>query len=266
MDYLLEMKDVELKYGTKNILENINWTIKPGQNFAIFGLNGTGKTSLLSLAAGYLGASRGNVYLFGEKVSAENKIALRRQIGFASNSFFDRYYRYENILDIVLSGKFGTLGIQQGVVSTDVRRAKELLNLFGLKNKLRYTYNMLSQGQRQKVIIARALLAKPRLLILDEPCSGMDVVAKTLFLQRIEQLAKEQAMTLIYVSHHPEEFSDVFTDAVLIKNKTIFAQGALKEIFTDSMMTDFLGCPAKIAYWQGRIMLGIKGTEEKGAC
>lgn len=107
---LLKAEHLSVKEGSKEIVKDVNWEINSGENWVLFGLNGCGKTTLLSRLAGYLSPSGGKVFLFGEEVTPENQLRLRKKIGWVSSSFFDRYLRYETVLEIVLAGKYGTLG------------------------------------------------------------------------------------------------------------------------------------------------------------
>ena len=245
---ILKAENIFCKLGTKEILCDVNWEIKPGENWVVFGMNGCGKTTLLSIIATYLGANRGDLYLFDQLVTAENRVALRQNIGFVSSSFFNRYYRKETILDIVLSGKFGRLGLESDISSNDVREAKKILSDWGLKYKIQYPYDMLSQGQRQKVLLARGLFAHPKLLILDEPCSGMDLVSKELFLKYITEKVEQENLTLIYVSHNSDEFIPIFNKAILLKDKGIHSMGDMNVVFSNDNLSDFFGMPTNISW------------------
>ena len=255
--HLVKAEGVSCKPGTKEVLCDINWEVKQGENWVVFGLNGCGKTSLLSVVAAYMGASKGVLSLFGEQITKDNRLKLRKQIGFVSSSFFNRYYTGETVLDIVLSGKFGHLGVESQVTSEDVRKAKSLLREWELKTKMQYPYDLLSQGQRQKVLIARALMASPKLLILDEPCTGMDILSKEKFLRHITHITESENIGLIYVSHNSEEFLPIFHKAMLLKNNTIHSQGDMKEIFSNENMSDFLEVPTQIAWFNDRPSIRI---------
>ncbi len=139
---LLKAEHQAVKEGSKEIVKDVNWEINSGENWVLFGLNGCGKTTLLSRLAGYLSPSGGKVFLFGEEVTPENQLRLRKKIGWVSSSFFDRYLRYETVLEIVLAGKYGTLGFQdQWIGKEDVHKAKKILADFGLKERMRYPYD-----------------------------------------------------------------------------------------------------------------------------
>lgn len=260
---VLEMENVHLKYGNRQVLENINWTIEKGENWALFGLNGSGKTSLLSLASAYVSPSKGTTKLLGQFVDRTTKEALRKRIGFISSSFFDRYYKDESILDIVLSGRCGHLGLDGTINAKDVRSAKKWLTEFGLHQRMRYTYDMLSQGQKQRVLIARALNMNPELLILDEPCSGMDILAKETFLHILMELQK-RGTNLIYVSHNTEEFLPIFTHGMLLKEGKIFAKGKIDDVFTNDKMSIFLEVPAVVSEIKGRKVVSVEMNENGG--
>ena len=245
---LLETENLALKAGSKYIFRDINWQIEQGESWVLFGLNGCGKTTLLSAMSGYQTASAGRVYLHGEALDEKNCGMFREKIGLVSSSFLNRFFRREIILDMILAGKYGSLGLQGDITDADVKRAKELLDIFGLKAKSRYPYDTISKGQQQMVLIARALMGNPEILLLDEPCSGLDIVIKEKFLHLIQDLVEENHTTLLYVTHHTEEISPLFTKAALMKEGKIYAQGALTEVFSDSVLSDFLEAPAEVIW------------------
>ncbi len=249
---LIEAKNISCKFGSKNVLSGIDWKISSGENWVVFGLNGSGKTTLLSVVAAYYGVSNGLLSIMNQIVTKQNRKELRKKIGFVSTSFFNRYYKYESVLDIVLSAKFGHFGIENSISSEDIRCAKHILNEWGLKNKYQYPYDLLSQGQQQKVLFARSIFMQPEILILDEPCSGMDLLSKEHFIKCISEKSKKEGATLIYVSHNPEEFSSVFNRALLIKNGAVHSQGDIKKIFLSSNMSDFIGMPVTVDWFEDR--------------
>ncbi|MGI1658285.1 MAG: ABC transporter ATP-binding protein [Desulfitobacterium sp.] len=254
---MLRAENISYQKGAKFILKEINWSVRQGERWVIFGLNGSGKTSLLSILATYQSTTRGNLYIKDEKLTKENIIYLRQQIGFASSSFFDQYFVRENVLDIVLSGKSKGLGRTGDITPEDVREAKGILTEFGLKRKTQYPYDLLSRGQRQCVITARALIGNPDILILDEPCEGLDISARLSLLQRIEKIAMDKDKTIIYVTHHTDEILSFFEHALLLKDGKIHTSGEIKKIFTDENMTDFLGWESKICWNNGYLNISL---------
>lgn len=246
---VLEANHVTLKRGAKYILRDVSWSIQPGERWVLFGVNGSGKTSLLSMFAGYYSPTDGDLLLHGEVPDEANILSLRKRIGWASASFFDRYYSTESIMDIVLSGKTGSLCCDYEEISdADIRRAKHLLTKFGMERNMRYSYDMLSHGQRQKVLVARAFMSDADVLLLDEPCNGMDILSRELLLHELGQLLKERTIALIYVTHHTDEILPFFDKAFLLKKGEMFAQGSLREMFTQEKMDAFFEVKTDVAW------------------
>lgn len=246
--YALEAIDLSHKQGAKHLLRDINWNISKGERWVLFGLNGCGKTTLLSIMAGYRHYSAGTIKHFGETLTKDNAVRLRKEISFVSTSFFDNLYNRENVLNIVLSGLTGNLDVRHTITDKDVRKAKQLLTALGLREKYCYPYDLLSKGQRQKVLIARALINPPKLLILDEPCTGLDVFAREYFLNTISQIATQTDVSIIYVTHHVDEIIPIFSKAALMKKGTLHSQGNLKEIFSSQNMSDFFETPTEVMW------------------
>ena len=246
MTAIIETKHLNCQSGFRYLLEDINWTVQPGQRWVIFGQNGSGKTTLLSIIAGCKQATGGEVKLFGQPFTNSTILALRRQIGWVSSSFFDRYYHRESALDIVLAGKSGTFSVEPGLTAADIRFAKHLLCSFNLKNKIDRGYHTLSKGERQSVLISRALFCRPKLLLLDEPSAGLDVQARAHLLAVLDQLAQDPALTIAYVTHYTEEIRPAFTHMLLLRDGHIFKQGALADLFTENVLSEFLRHPVTL--------------------
>ena len=244
--YIIEASHVGCKVGYRYLLHDINWQVKPGERWVVFGMNGSGKTTLLSIIAGFKHYTEGKVKIFGQEMNNDNILDIRRKIGWVSSSFFDKFYTKESALDIVLSGKYGTLGLSDGVTLEDRKLAKALLEELNLSEQMNYTFDMLSKGERQNVLIARALFPKPKILVLDEPCTGLDIYNREYLFKTIEDLAKKENMTIIYVTHYAEEISEIFDKCLLLKKGKVFTQGITDELFTDKVITELLGYPVEI--------------------
>ncbi len=254
---IIETTELSHKQGSKYLLQDINWQVKQGEHWVVFGANGCGKTTLLSTICGYRGHNKGEVKLLGEIVTKENAVALRSQVGFVSSSYFDRCFLNESGFDIVLSAKFGSLGRQAMITDEDVIRARDLLKAFGIAAKGDYPYHMLSQGQKQRVLLARALMVPPKLLILDEPLNGLDVYARDFFLNTLQEIVATEDVTVIYVTHHAEEIMPFFTKAMLLQNGKVFAQGVLADVFSEETLSAYFNHKTN-AKWQGdRFYIGI---------
>lgn len=245
-DFIIETKNVGCKVGHKYLLKDINWQVKEGERWVVFGMNGSGKTTLLSIIAGFRHYTEGEVRVFGEPLSNERILNVRRQVGWVSASFFDKYYSREAVMDIVLSGKFGTLGVGDEITLADRRLARRLLAELGLARRSDYTFDMLSKGERQNVLIARALFPKPRILVLDEPCTGLDIYNREYLFQTLTQLADRETLSIIYVTHYLEEIKPIFEKSLLLKNGHVFAKGLTEELFTNEKISDFLNHPVAI--------------------
>ena len=156
-----------------------------------------------------------------------------------------RYYGRESVLDIVLSAQSGTFGLTENISNALLRRARLLLEELHIGDKLDYPFMLLSKGERQNVLIARALLLKPEILVLDEPCTGLDILAREHLQNTVHELANQTDMTMIYVTHHVEEILPVFKQALLLSHGHIWAQGKVEALFTPSKLSTFLGYPVE---------------------
>lgn len=240
-ELVIETTKLSCKSGRRYLIKDIDWQVNRGEHWVVFGMNGSGKTTLLSAIAGFKQPTHGELRVFGHSFTKDNILEIRRRIGWVSSSFFDRYYTKESALDIVLSGKFGTLGISDAVYDGDIKRAKALLKELHLGDKISRPFHMMSKGERQNVLIARALFFNPDILVLDEPCTGLDVLAREHLQNTVQDLAKNTEVSIIYVTHYTEEILDIFTKALLLRQGCVYAQGKREAIFTEEIMGDFLG-------------------------
>lgn len=245
-DYIVEVDKLSCKVGYKYLLHNVTWKVKQGEHWVVFGMNGSGKTTLLSIIAGFRHFTSGSVKVFGEALSNENILDIRKRTGWVSASFFDKYYSRESALNIVLSGKNGTLGLSNNITLDDVVLAKDLLETLNLGDKINRTFDMLSKGERQNVLIARALFPNPDMLILDEPCTGLDIYNRSYLFDTINQLSEKKKLTIIYVTHYVEEIIPLFDRILYLKNGNIFSQGEKKDLMTQPMLTELLGYPVEL--------------------
>lgn len=240
-EYMIEARHISCKIGHRYLLHDITWQVRPGEHWVVFGMNGCGKTTLLSIIAGFQRYTAGELKILGEELTGDNLLALRKRIGWVSSSFFDKCYSRESAVDIVLSGKFGTLGLDEGITLEDRKLAKQLLEELHLEGRVNYTFDMLSKGERQNVLIARALFSRPDILVLDEPCTGLDIYNRQYLFETIDALAARKRLTIIYVTHYAEEISALFDRCLLLKNGRIFAQGATEALFRQEILSELLG-------------------------
>lgn len=165
---------------------------------------------------------------------------LRKRIGWVSTSLQQKLYGNQTALNIVLSGKFATIGLYDKTNEEDQKQAEELMEFLDCSSLVSRTYDTLSQGQRQKVLIARALMVNPDLLILDEPCTGLDIFAREQLLQMIEKITKQPGgPTLLYVTHHIEEITPCFTHTLLVKSGEIYKGDETVNCLQSDVLSDF---------------------------
>jgi iron complex transport system ATP-binding protein len=250
---ILDIKNVSLRRNGFYILKDLNWTVKEGEHWAVIGLNGSGKTSLLKIITGYFFPSNGEISVLGKKFGRVDLRDLRKSIGWVSSSLQEVLHSDDTVEEIVLSGKYASIGLYEKPGKEEIKKAAGLIEQFelsGLQNRIYYT---LSQGEKQKVIIARALMSSPMLLILDEPCTGLDLFARENLLSLIEQTGKNKnSPALLYVSHHIEEILPVFKNTLLLKNGSMHSSGRTKDVLTKSNLLKFYGKPVDIEWKNNR--------------
>ncbi|MBP1047439.1 ABC transporter ATP-binding protein [Enterococcus sp. BWM-S5] len=244
---IINCKDVSLIKDGKVLLDQINWTVEKQEHWAILGLNGAGKTLLLQIITGYLWPSKGEVTVLNQRFGTSSIPELQRRIGWVSTALQQRIRGNETSERVILSGKFASIGIYEHYSTKDMEKAKQLLMDSGGSSLLGKSYQILSQGERQLVLICRALMADPELLILDEPCNGLDLFAREKLLEQIGGIAESQnSPTLLYVSHHTEEILSCFQHLLLLKEGKIVRQGLRNELFNEEVLTSFYNEPIQL--------------------
>ncbi|WII37912.1 ABC transporter ATP-binding protein [Paenibacillus thiaminolyticus] len=260
---VIDVREVTWKRDNKTILDQVSWEVKPGEHWCLLGLNGSGKTTLLNMINGYIWPTSGSVSVLGKRFGTFDLRELRKHIGWVSTSLQQKLYGHETVEKIVLSGKFATIGLYDDIEETDEEKALSLIRLLGCERLLNRTYDTLSQGERQRVLIGRALMASPKLLILDEPCTGLDIFARDQLLHMIQSIAHEpDAPTLIYVTHHVEEIMPCFNKALLIKQGTVFSSGNTADQLTSFHLSEFFHARIEVRQELGqRYSLHLLDTE-----
>ena len=256
---VIMLKNVSCLHGKNYLIKNINWNVKKGEHWLVFGMNGCGKTTLLSIIAGYQNYL-GEMSICGKEYNKDNISQLRRNIGFVSASFFDKFFKHESVINIVLSGLFGNLSGGYITDYSDIKKAKRLLMELHLGDKMNKSFDTLSKGEQQNVLIARALITEPSILVLDEPGTGLDVLAREYLLQTIKDFSKNKEVTIIYVTHYVEEILDIFEHCMLMKNGDIFNKGLTNDIFSQKNLEEFLTVPINLNCVNSRMWLDIDTT------
>lgn len=262
---LLEVKGLRVERGRTPILRDLTWRVGANENWAILGANGSGKTSLLKALTGYLSPTAGEMSVLGQRYGASDWRELRFKIGMVTSAFAAAIPPAERALETVMSGKFAQLDLWHRVSRADRAAAARLLARVGLGGLADRPWAYLSQGERQRVLIARALMAQPRLLILDEPCAGLDPVAREKFLKFIDQLARRgarprNAPTLVLVTHHIEEIMPAFSHALLLREGRLVYAGPRAAALTAEKLSATFGARLKIARLKGRYRLAVAST------
>lgn len=257
---IIQLDHVSLTRNQTEIIKDISWKVKRGEHWALLGLNGAGKTSLLKLITGYEWVSDGQVSVLGQRFGEVNLQELRKSIGWVSSSLDERLQTRSNdsTFEVVLSGAFASIGVYEEVTAAQKDRATELIESFGLSHASDRPFRLLSQGEKKKALLARAWMASPDLLILDEPCSGLDVYSREQLLTIIHSIAEQpDGPTLIYVSHHIEEIMPPFKKVILLKNGRKLAEGKKADVINDETLTDAFSVPVSIVWEQERPWLTV---------
>jgi len=236
------------------LLRNIDWTVHEDERWVVIGPNGAGKTTLLQVAASLLFPTEGEVEILGERLGHVDVFELRPRIGFSSAAVAEKVPPGEKVIDLVLTASYAVLGRwQEEYESSDVTRAVEMLDALGCAHLIRRRFGTLSEGERKRVQIARALMPDPELLLLDEPAAGLDLGGREDLVRRLGALARDpNAPMSVLVTHHVEEVPDGFTHAMLLRRGSIVAVGSLDAVFTERNLSRCFGVPLTIEHRQAR--------------
>jgi len=260
-DEVVRLRGVGVRRGGSMLLRDISWTVRADERWVIIGPNGAGKTTLLQIAAAQLYPTEGTARILGERLGATDVFELRPRIGLASAALADKVPPAEKVIDLVLTAAYAIVGRwKEDYDSTDVTRAVELLDALGCAHLIRRRFGTLSEGERKRVQIARALMPDPELLLLDEPAAGLDLGGREDLVRRIARLATDgTAPTMVMVTHHVEEVPAGFTHAMLMRRGAVLAAGRLGQVFTEGNLSKCFGVPLAIEYrnsrWSARTLL-----------
>ncbi|SFB92741.1 ABC transporter ATP-binding protein [Streptococcus equinus] len=236
----LSLTNVSLERQNKKLLNNVTWQVNKGEHWAILGLNGSGKTSLLKLITAEYWTSQGSVEVLGNKFGGTDISNMRTKIGIVGSFIAERLSPHMLAEKIVLTGKYKSSILYTEYGEKELEEARQMLISIGGEHLLGRIYASLSQGEKQLLLIARSLMEEPEILILDEATSGLDLFAREKLLTQIEQITSlPNAPTIIYVTHHAEEITRSFTHVLLLKKGQIIAQGPKEQVLTEDILSDF---------------------------
>lgn len=236
----LSLTNVSLERPNKKLLNNVTWQVNKGEHWAILGLNGSGKTSLLKLITAEYWTSQGSVEVLGNQFGGTDISNMRTKIGIVGSFIAERLSPHMLAEKIVLTGKYKSSILYTEYGEKELEEARQMLISIGGEHLLGRIYASLSQGEKQLLLIARSLMESPEILILDEATSGLDLFAREKLLRQIEQITNlPKAPTILYVTHHAEEITRSFTHVLLLKKGNIIAQGPKEQVLTEDILSNF---------------------------
>ncbi|GAA5163195.1 ABC transporter ATP-binding protein [Ornithinimicrobium tianjinense] len=234
MSDVLEFAGVGVRRGASDLLRDITWSVEEGERWVVIGPNGAGKTTLLQLAAARMHPTTGVAGVLGEVLGAVDVFELRPRIGVSSAAVADRIPDEERVSDVVVTAAYGVLGRwREEYDESDERRAADLLEALGVEHLAQRRFGTLSEGERKRVQIARALMTDPELMLLDEPAAGLDLRGREDLVGRLSLLAQDiEAPAMVLVTHHVEEIPPGFTDILMLRGGEVVAAGPIELTLT----------------------------------
>ncbi|MDT0321527.1 ABC transporter ATP-binding protein [Streptomyces millisiae] len=245
MSDVLELVDVSVVRDGRALVDKVSWSVAEGERWVILGPNGAGKTTLLNVASSYLFPTTGTAQILGEKLGSVDVFDLRPRIGMASSALAAKLSPRQTVLTTVLTAAYGmTAGWQERYDEVDEQRARAFLDRLGMTEYLDRRFGTLSEGERKRTQIARALMSDPELLLLDEPAAGLDLGGREDLVRRLGRLARDPyAPSMLMVTHHVEEIAPGFTHVLLIRQGRVQAAGPIDTTLTSSNLSHCFGLP-----------------------
>ncbi len=261
---ILTVSGLTVQRGNAVILDNVTWRVHSGEHWVILGANGSGKTSLLSALTGYLTPTAGEVELLGQCYGKSDWRELRKKVGLVSSAIRQRIPEDEPALQTVVSGRYAMIDFWGKMTPADRARGKRILRDIECAALVDRPWLFLSQGERQRVLIGRALMARPALLILDEPCAGLDPAAREHFLQFLENLGRRKnPPTMVLVTHHVEEIMPVFSHILILKQGRVLASGKRRKTLTSNTLSRAFGAKIRLTRRMNRHYLSLHNRGDK---
>jgi len=254
MQSLVALDEVTVLRAGKAIIDRLTWRVNMGERWVVIGPNGAGKTTVLSLLSGYLFPSSGSVTILGDTLGRVDSAEIKMRVGMTSAALLSLLPEDERVGDLVLSSAYAVFGRwNEEYDPWDESRSSALLSTLGVKELRDRLFFTLSEGEKKRVMIARALMPDPELLLMDEPAAGLDLGGREDLLQRISAFAADpSAPATITVTHHLEEIPAGTTHILVLKAGRSFAQGSIETILTSEMLSDLYGIPLQLGSHLGR--------------
>lgn len=256
---IIKLSNLTIQRDKIKILESVNWQVNQGEHWVVIGGNGSGKTTLLNALIGYFAPSKGEIDLLGERYGQAHWPTLRKKIGLVSSSLRQMMADDEPALISVITGKYAMIDLWGKPKPFDCKEARNILRRIGCSYLADRLWSVLSQGERQRVLIGRSLMAKPSVLLLDEPCAGLDPAARENFLQFINDLGQEKnSPTFVFVTHHVEEITSIYTHALLLKRGEVLDSGPIKKMLTSAKISEVFGKKFSLTKIDNRYRLKLR--------
>jgi iron complex transport system ATP-binding protein len=254
MTAVLDFVEVTIRRGEAILLDRVSWRVEEDDRWVVLGPNGAGKTTLLQVASAQIHPTSGVAGILDEVLGTVDVFDLRPRIGLTSAALAERIPRSERVHDVVVSASYGVVGRwREAYDDLDHDRAVSLLVEVGAKHLVERTFGTLSEGERKRVQIARALMADPELLLLDEPAAGLDLGGREDLVSTLSVLAADPASpATILVSHHVEEIPPGFTHALLLRGGQVVHGGPIEEVVTEANLSSTFAMPLVLDHHDGR--------------
>jgi iron complex transport system ATP-binding protein len=253
-DLVISIDNATVTRTGKDLIRDVDWHVELDERWVMLGPNGAGKTTLLNLASARLHPTRGTVRILDEQLGQVDVFELRTRIGLASVAVHDRIPPEETVLNVVVTAAWSVVGrFRESYDTLDVSRARGLLSQLGVAGLGERLYGTLSEGERKRVQIARALMTDPELLLLDEPAAGLDLGGREDLVRRLAELAADPgAPAMVLVTHHVEEIPPGFTHALLMREGSVVAAGLLRDTVTSENLSKTFDVALRVDYADGR--------------
>lgn len=253
-DAVLQLRGVTVRRETKNLIEDVDWTVREGERWIVMGPNGAGKSTLLQVAAARMHPTTGDVGILDEVLGAVDVFELRPRIGLSSAQLAQQVPDGEKVQDAVVTASYGVTGRwREEYEVEDEGRALALITQWGLSRLAHRRFGTLSEGERKRVLIARALMTDPELMLLDEPAAGLDLAGRENLVAQLTEVAEDEfAPALVLVTHHLEEVPPGFTHALLLRDGQVVTAGPIEQTLTEEHLSAAFGMPLKVSQHDGR--------------
>lgn len=254
--FLVQIKNADVYVGENRVLKSLSWSMNEGESWAVVGINGSGKTTLMKLVFGeIIPVYGGQVHWFGKREHTP-LLEVRENLGYVSAEYQNNYDRPAAGWEVVASGFFSSIGLHEAVSQEQKKSALNAMEHLGISALSETPFRQMSYGEARRVLLARAMVHRTKLLILDEPCAGLDIPTRECFLTTLEKLSKK-GTRMIYVTHRIEEIMPCITHVLFLKDGQIMAQGKKEEMMKSEMLSRVLECSLTVEKKSDRFWLTI---------